>query len=417
MKEFKLNEFLTVKLEDDTIKSRFFGRINNIYVKDKSIRRFCSFTLTNIPAEEVAKINKIESIDKFADQLGCKFENCEEEMHNFDLDLETDFWALCSNLQVWVENNYDTKLLHGSLSFPLLKALVDAGDPVAEKMFKEEILLRFKSGYPTTIAFIHGEYLLDYFSEEERIDMVEQTLVLILKDFELLSPFFDIRVSASYNNVYDFLIRQFWKWDKKRIIRFFPLVWEVIEELTEKEKYDHIPKFLIPILPLIRYSEESETFFGDNLSYLLKSFVKVKPEDNLHELCDNLFEAISGNDLLEKYFDTLVDFFVGNPDNNIITIVFPNWIREMKREGFMKRYFSSILDTIATFPVDSKYSKFSNLILHPLLTWDDERRGKIPPLVEEEILFTTNHERIIDFFLISFAILKISHLSTTNLVG
>jgi hypothetical protein len=55
---------------------------------------------------------------------------------NFYVSLETStnippeirFWAHCSNLETWGENNYDTRLIHSNLAFPLLKKLTEAGD-------------------------------------------------------------------------------------------------------------------------------------------------------------------------------------------------------------------------------------------------------------------------------------------------
>ena len=80
---------------------------------------------------------------------------------------ETEFWGHCSNLQVWTENNYDTRLIHRNLAFPLLKRLIEAGDPVAERVFKEEIAKRFASCHLSVIHFLlFGDYL-NYLSEEE----------------------------------------------------------------------------------------------------------------------------------------------------------------------------------------------------------------------------------------------------------
>ncbi|MHA1728786.1 MAG: hypothetical protein ACTSWY_08650 [Promethearchaeota archaeon] len=50
------------------------------------------------------------------------------------------FWGHCSNLQVWVEHDYDTRFLHYSLSFPLLKELALAGDERARFKLREEIV-------------------------------------------------------------------------------------------------------------------------------------------------------------------------------------------------------------------------------------------------------------------------------------
>lgn len=68
-----------------------------------------------------------------------------------DITPEEEFWGHCSNLQAWVENNYDTRLLHSNIAFPLLKKLTEAGDPNTNKVFKEEIARRFESGFMPVI--------------------------------------------------------------------------------------------------------------------------------------------------------------------------------------------------------------------------------------------------------------------------
>jgi len=80
---------------------------------------------------------------------------------------------LLDNLQAWVENNYDTRLLHSNLAFPLLKKLVDAGDKLAKAVFKEEVIERLMDGNLNTILFILDQGYLDKFLKEERDAILE----------------------------------------------------------------------------------------------------------------------------------------------------------------------------------------------------------------------------------------------------
>ena len=67
---------------------------------------------------------------------------------------KTEFRANCSNLQAWVENGYDTRLLHRNLAFPLLKKLTNVGDLHAKKVFKDEIANKYFYDFLTlTIQF------------------------------------------------------------------------------------------------------------------------------------------------------------------------------------------------------------------------------------------------------------------------
>ncbi|TFG19896.1 MAG: hypothetical protein EU529_15725 [Promethearchaeota archaeon] len=75
---------------------------------------------------------------------------------------------LLDNLQAWYEHDYDTRLLHHSLSFFLLHELTEAGDPLARRVFKEEIAKRYATGHPTVIKFLEEEnWLLKYLSKDE----------------------------------------------------------------------------------------------------------------------------------------------------------------------------------------------------------------------------------------------------------
>lgn len=156
MAEFKINAYLTLKLE---------GRETVIYVADKRFIE-CKFLLINIPIEEISSFDKIESVDEAAERLDKSMEL--DYDRNLDISYEEEFWAHCSNLQVWVEHDYDTRLLHRNLAFPLLKALVEAGDPKAKQAFKEEIAVRMESGDLKVKLFLLEEKYIKYLEREEQ---------------------------------------------------------------------------------------------------------------------------------------------------------------------------------------------------------------------------------------------------------
>ncbi|GAG91623.1 unnamed protein product, partial [marine sediment metagenome] len=133
---FTINKYLSLKLE---------GGVSNIYVKGRLFNQ-CKYLLLNIPTSQVKRFKNIESIDEAVEILNRSMEGSGRS--RVDISNRAEFWGHCSNLQAWAENNYDTRLLHRNLAFPLLKALVDAGDPKATSAFKEEIALRLVSGHP-----------------------------------------------------------------------------------------------------------------------------------------------------------------------------------------------------------------------------------------------------------------------------
>lgn len=149
---FKINKYLTLKLVDSkTI----------IYVAGERFNQ-CKSLFLNIPKENVSDYDEIKSIDDISENLSKGILNS-----HFSIAPEMEFQGHCSNLQVWYENDYDTRLLHKNLAFPLLKKLADVGDQLAKRKFKEEIAERIESGEPNVLLFlIYGKYL-DYFSEEE----------------------------------------------------------------------------------------------------------------------------------------------------------------------------------------------------------------------------------------------------------
>ena len=180
IKEFKINQYLKLKLE---------GGRTNIYVNN---RRFiqCMYLLLNIPVDRIEEYDEIESID----EASVKLDRSMERNHR-KVPPETEFWGHCSNIQAWVDNEYDTRILHRNIAFPLLKALVDAGDPIAKRKFKEEIAIRYATGHPTVIRFLTQNGYLYYLTEDEfesmlididfpSIDEYARKILLYLKNIE-----------------------------------------------------------------------------------------------------------------------------------------------------------------------------------------------------------------------------------------
>lgn len=132
--EFKVNDFITLKLE------RVDGNVETvIYVAGKRFRQ-CKFLLLEIPVNEIQSFDDIVSIDEAAEKLDHSQER--GDFYERKIPAEIEFWGHCSNMQVWYEHDYDTRLLHSNLAFPLLKKLTNVGDHLARRVFKEEIAKR-----------------------------------------------------------------------------------------------------------------------------------------------------------------------------------------------------------------------------------------------------------------------------------
>lgn len=167
-REFRINKYLTLKL---------VGHNTELFVNDKSFIQ-CKQLILSIPREQKEQYSEIDSIDEAAEIYDHTIHDHEvlregeapevENDENFSLiSPEEEFWGHCSNLQVWVEHDYDTRLLKANLGFPLLKALAKAGDKRAEVRLKEEIIERVKSDYEPVIEYLYVEGYIDMLSNEE----------------------------------------------------------------------------------------------------------------------------------------------------------------------------------------------------------------------------------------------------------
>ena len=123
-KEFVINQYLKLKLEQ---------RRTIIYVNNQPFRQ-CMYLLLNIPVDRIEDYDEIDSIDEAAEKLDRSMERGHGVGNR--ISPKEEFMGHCSNLQAWVENGYDTRILHRNLAFPLLKRLTAVGDPLAKKVFK-----------------------------------------------------------------------------------------------------------------------------------------------------------------------------------------------------------------------------------------------------------------------------------------
>ena len=182
--EFKINQFITLKLE--------LGK-TFIYVNGKKFLQ-CIRLALSIQKSNVQMYDQINSIDEAADLYAKQiFQNriFPEEYaitsQGHDITAEQEFWGHCSNIQAWVEHDYDTRILKSNISFPLLRELTQAGDPIAKKVFKEEIALRIEDGYPSVVQYLINEGYLRYLTPSEMETILETTKLIETKNRKLLN--------------------------------------------------------------------------------------------------------------------------------------------------------------------------------------------------------------------------------------
>ena len=163
MREFKVNEYITLRLENGQ---------SIIYLGGERFDQ-CKFLLLDIPIDEIKSFDEIESIDEAEEKLKPLIDI--NGIDEIQIPPEIEFWGHCSNLQTWYENDYNTKLLHRNLAFPLLKKLAELGDILAKKVFKEEIAKRLENFYPSVFQFLINERYIDYLEGEDIYGLLDFT--------------------------------------------------------------------------------------------------------------------------------------------------------------------------------------------------------------------------------------------------
>ncbi len=221
---FQINPYLELKLEN--------GK-TNIYV-DGIFFQHCKYLLLNVPINDI-EVETIDSIDEVAEYLDNSLEPIEEEEEEEDNEPEiciapnVEFWGHSSNMQAWYEHNYDTRLIHRDLAFPLLKKLTDAGDDMARKVFKKEIASRLESRYLPVIIYLLEEGYLDYLTFDEiaaiqfdRIDFMYDLMQEYYEDHkkERNENGYTHNLNVIYEYVKTLIPRNAKEWYNKAIIYF-----------------------------------------------------------------------------------------------------------------------------------------------------------------------------------------------------
>jgi len=207
--EFKVNKYITLKLEE--------GK-TNIYLQGELFRQ-CKYLILNISVDNISSFDEIESIDEAIE----KYENSirETNENKINIPAEVEFWGHCSNLQVWAENNYNTRLLHSNLAFPLLKELSKIGDPSATKILKEQVIKRLLYGYPGVVYYLINEGYLNNLKKDELTTLSENIEDLIRK---LLYNFLKSKKTNG------FLMIKIFKFLKKIVPHFYDSIIQTISK-------------------------------------------------------------------------------------------------------------------------------------------------------------------------------------------
>ena len=372
MQEFEINRFLTLKLDHNR---------TEIYVNGKLFGQ-CKSILLKISIEDTEKFEEIESIDEAADMMGWtrkeQVENEDEDcsidpylprffnleilaidpkkkfkqllkqgksideayflMGNeeklgieYHIDPKTAFGRNCSKLQAWYEHNYDTQLLHSNIAFPLLKKLADVGDPLAKRVFKEEIIKRLKNGYPSVVTYIIDERYLDYLNHRDFDHLIKNKFHIILKKLSerCSSSFISSVIKTS----------ELSKVPKK----FYSDLLEFIDKLRDDQKCFNLSSIVRAIKDknlLDEYLPEIERKFRIYSKHLNKVSKK-----NADYALVALIELVRMMEWKKEYFQTLLDAIYGLSEEAYLK-AFENLLGFANYKKCLGDFFLTFLDII-----------------------------------------------------------------------
>jgi len=293
--EKEINQYITLKLES----GKTF-----IYVNGKRFIQ-CIRLILNIPKEDLPIYDEVDSIDE-ASELYNKhvFQNrivqgimaAPVRNQSHCITPKQEFWGHCSNIQAWAEHDYDTRILMSNISFPLLRELVKAGDPVARKVFKEEIALRLETGYPSVVQYLLNQGYIKYFTPFEFKTIIETTKLIkgLSADPKIMSRFLLSCVSKFPTLVEDILKQVLKLSEGKKII---------ILSMTISER---------PMMPYLRPYYRSNPQYLLTLKNGLENLFKKADEKTVEDILDciqNIEEKLDGQGvyLNKKILENLED--------------------------------------------------------------------------------------------------------------
>jgi hypothetical protein len=270
MLKYAINKFLDL---------RFEGERTNIYVNNELFRH-CKYILLNISTDKSEFFEDVDSIDSAVEKLDRSLELLEKKIGT--ITPEMIFWAHCSNLQAWYENNYNTCLIHSNLAFPLLKELSQAGDLTARKIYKEEVAKRFESNNLNVIKFLLYNGYLNTFNKEELEVVTEQAR---FKFSEMISNQLNKLMKSSITNyckikdLIDILLYIDLKYNGNLIFCILNKIDEIkriqfARFLILHLNYKEFINFKIPYGKLFNYFEKILDFMYDNYPEI-KDLLKI----------------------------------------------------------------------------------------------------------------------------------------------
>ena len=150
----KLTEYIELRLENNK---------TMIYVDGQEFIQ-CKYLLINVDTTKPRPENQLDSIDELKDYYSNKLEGANEKEL---ITPEVEFFGHCSNLQAWVEHDYNPNLLHSNLSVPLLEKLIHLDIKVfSSLMFHlDDMFSSYENSYSSKFTYQRKMNLIERFDK------------------------------------------------------------------------------------------------------------------------------------------------------------------------------------------------------------------------------------------------------------
>jgi len=338
--EFVVNKFITLKLEE--------GK-THIYVNGNYFNQ-CKILLLNIPVNKISSLDEIESIDDAIE----KIDQLNEELI---IHPEFIFWGHCSNLQVWAEYNYDSRLLHRNLAFPLLKELVNVGDPIAKQVFKEEIAKRIESGNLTVIIYLLNEGYLRYLEKEESENLLEEQFLIILNKLESVEKeYYKIRVFLRLIEAIKGteILKTNYSLIKKKFTNFLVILDKMSDDYLKLDIFSEM-------ITIIKETDLMKDIFDD----ISTVFEKIPDKAKLY-LISLLIPSMDGTGLMD--FNIALNIIDNLPISYRKILDLSRLINAIKRTKVLKSNYVLIKKKFAEFLKDFEYLRNASIAFISMIT-------------------------------------------------
>ncbi|MHA1479374.1 MAG: hypothetical protein ACTSPU_14360, partial [Promethearchaeota archaeon] len=363
MLEYKVNEFLTLKLEEHK---------TYIYVNNERRDFTKIFNIHKIKEKYFKYVDSIEEAVFRFDVLDNYNYDALEEDEEISNSSEEEFRDHCSILQTWLDNDFDTSDIGTSLLQTYLLLYLsemcryaDIDNPLVIEFIKNEITKRIDSGSYNIVLFLFDQSFFYFFSQEEvenfDWDRIFSGFVLFCKHVD------NIKYDEDY---YDFvdefnLHHQDWR---------FSYIDDYISKLRNYLKFlnrgaPHFPRLLSSIKEL---DIDLQYFI---ISLLLSTDVSI--DFFIAQIILNLIQRLDINLLFQKIIDLFNNTFYPHLNENILL--------SLKKIGIDLIFFLVEEDLTRGYDDDLFYN---NLVEHEFILF--EHKWKINFL---ELLYLFKEKR------------------------